>query len=244
MEVLTTVERGRGCGFRSEGFYLRGEFAPRICGILPLRLDVCPCCGEGMRQVRGWRKIDLRALSPERNCINDRVPNPRPRGIIRSMASQKAECARCPFGGSTPEEAYLLWVGMKHYSPASFSMEAETMGVSKRIPQTRNGNPSIPKGFLIGESLVVFAHPEACVEEGTDVPVPGIFTAFTPSHIEYVVDSSRLEDPEYLEYLNGLSLQGVTLIKVMVDRSPTNGDISRNNTVTEYGNIDPQLDLF
>lgn len=52
-------------------------------------------------------------------------------------------------------KAGLMWVGEKFYkTPEVFVAEGVTMGFSKRIK-------AVPRGFKVGETYVLLAHPKA-----------------------------------------------------------------------------------
>ena len=107
----------------------------------------------------------------------------------------------------------LMWIGEKFYpTPADFSSEAAQAGVSKRISQ-------IPKDLVVGETWVLLAHPKTCVkwtvgENGEQVAnyTPGIFHAFIPQRIEYIVTGN-----ETLEELESKVKRGITLVNVIPD---------------------------
>ena len=63
-----------------------------------------------------------------------------------------ADSQHCPVCYPTEEMAYLLGVGEKFYTPESFIVEANTMGVSKRIP------PNVPKNLELGKTRVFLCH--------------------------------------------------------------------------------------
>jgi hypothetical protein len=53
------------------------------------------------------------------------------------------------------DRAGLLWIGAKFYKSAeAFDREAAELGVSRRIS-------AIPRGFKMGETWILFAHPKA-----------------------------------------------------------------------------------
>ena len=49
--IITLVEGPRGCGYRKEcGYYMMlPHFKAESCGKLPLPLEQCPCCGQGIK---------------------------------------------------------------------------------------------------------------------------------------------------------------------------------------------------
>lgn len=184
------VEAKRGCGFRKVGgLYLMGEMGSRPCDRLPLELTVCRCCGEGIKQTRGWRWIDpAQMFDGYHGTVAIEVPG-----------EDKCECPpECPvcnpadhFDGT---KAGLLWVGHGYYkTPQDFMAEGAAQGISRRIS-------TLPIGFRVGETWVFLAHPKAfprmCDDDGADGPdvemVPGIFMAFRPRRIERIVLSSEM----------------------------------------------------
>ena len=190
IEIEERFEPPRGCGYRQPGGkYLVSGGLMVPCGRLPIRLHVCPVCSSGIKATRAWTWIDPRRLlveHPEYVC-------------------GKTYCDRCPLGGAIPERAGLLWVGGKFYaSPEAFSEEALRMGVSRRIP-------AVPHGFVLGETRVFLAHREVrgCGREPDEETGPGVFHAFRPERVEYVV---RTDDPP--EKLERLVKQGFTLVDV------------------------------
>lgn len=53
------AEAKRGCGYRKVGgLYLVAGKTGAACCKLPLPLTVCPCCGQGIKQTRGWTWVD------------------------------------------------------------------------------------------------------------------------------------------------------------------------------------------
>jgi len=197
-------EHARGCGFRKPGgTYLVGGGLMAPCGRLPLPCEVCPTCGQGIKPSRGWAWVDgdkLKTLAT-RTCDSD-------------------QCAACPMSDSYElGRVGLLWVGSKFYPDVdAFANEAKEMGISRRIAQ-------VPRDFVVGETWVFLAHRQAiqsrcecngslgteCADcEGTlVVSTPGIFSAFKPERIEYVVKGDESE-----EELDRKERQGFTLVSV------------------------------
>lgn len=86
----------------------------------------------------------------------------------------------------------LIWIGETHYPTIGhFNREAERMGISRRIP-------AVPKGFVVGETVVLLAHRKAIIGEiemGKEVEYsPGIFRIFKPDRIERVVTGDESDD--------------------------------------------------
>lgn len=100
----------------------------------------------------------------------------------------------------------LMWVGSKFYpTPEAFSKEAHSMGLSKRIAQ-------IPKGLVIGETWILLGHRQA-VKKPDGEKVAGIFQAFKPNAIEYIVKGDETE-----EELERLEKRGLILMRLETDQ--------------------------
>ena len=186
-----SYEKSRGCGYRKEGgLYLVSGGLLDSCFKLPIPLTVCPCCHAGIKPSRGWTWIGKK--------------------LIEDAPCSKTGCKGCvPFDGSV-DRFGLIWVGEKFYkTPYDFNKEALTQGISRRIK-------AVPKDFVIGETWVLLAH-RKCIgaafdsnpKDDEEAFTPGIFCAFKPTAIEYVVKDD--DDPDYLA---GLEKRGITLVKV------------------------------
>lgn len=124
--------------------------------------------------------------------------------------------------------AGLIWVGERYYpTPDDFRHEASTLGISRRIP-------AVPRDLVLGVTWVLLAHRLAipavhaddcpsvgertrtteCEVECADA-IPGIFYAFRPQRVEYVVTGNESEDE--LEALEG---RGLSLVEVIPDTDP------------------------
>ena len=194
------IESKRGCGFRKiGGLYMVGGNAFVSCDRLPFELDVCPCCGEGIKQSRGWTWVQ-------------------PYKMLEGDHNERCGCKNgCPvcfpsihFGEDG--KAGLLWIGKQYYqTPEDFMREAVRQGISRKIH-------SIPRDFKPGETWIFLAHPIAVKKEEKvfalaangkrkrllNVEIeyaPGIFTAFKPERIERLVKQSEYE--EYLLWKDG-----------------------------------------
>ena len=200
MNIRVSHETKRGCGFRKAGglYLVSGGFG-RFCGALPIPLDICPTCQQGIHPARGWTWINPKALLAGRPCVQTISPN---------------YCDACPMFAI--EKAGLLWIGGQYYkTPREFEREGAAMGLSRRISQ-------IPRDFKLGETWVALAHrktiPEVSlnntVKDGEELIEtkyrPGIFHLFKPTAIEYVV---RETDSE--KKLEALEKRGVSLVKVV-----------------------------
>jgi hypothetical protein len=215
------VEAKRGCGHRKVGgLYLVSGDTFVYCDRLPFKLDVCPCCGGGIKQARGTTWIQPLDLFEGDHPTVHYWTNPTT-GNDEKLASYGCECLTanpgCPVcfpskvfsyfedvndDGSQTEvlhgKAMLLWIGKQHYkTPADFMAEGVAQGISRRIN-------AIPKDFKLGKTWVFLAHPEAISEnvkiDGGEVKsdkVAGIFTAFMPQVIERIVKQSDYDAWEY-----------------------------------------------
>ena len=205
MNIQNRVEGPRGCGYRKEGgIYLVAGGMGQACGKLPIPLTVCPCCHAGVKPARGWTWITPELIFGESskaeckglNCLGCPVSDAHLNMMIRA---DKEKIHESKFG--------LLWIGEAFYgTPQEFTKEANNMGVSRRLS-------AVPKDFVIGETWVLVAHRKAIqtVEDGGEISfAPGIFHAFKPSAIEYVV---KADDDE--EKLESMEKRGFTLIRVI-----------------------------
>lgn len=222
---ITTIhnERKRGCGYRKQGgMYLMAGEPDKACGKLPLPLVVCPCCGQGIKQARGWTWINAQKLFEGHYCNS------------KTIEEQHLPCSCILSDDNLPEKMGLLWVGEKFYRTADeFLAEGFSRGVSRRINQ-------IPHGFELGKTWVAFAHPKgfeeirecpACDQAGTITDEngqhvceecegkgmvkdfsPAIFGVFRPTRIEYIV-----KDDDTDEKLQRLEKRGFTLIRLTWD---------------------------
>jgi hypothetical protein len=192
------IEHARGCGYKKKGgLYLIGGVFARECYKLPIALTVCPCCGEGIKPSRGftWISSDLFAYKLCTPPIDDKF-------------HETGECEGCAM--SRPKTKMgLIWVGEKFYkTPKDFTSEAAIQGISRRIAQ-------VPKELEIGKTWICFAHRKAVSAidgKGNIVQSAGIFHAFIPQRIEYVVTGK-----ESTEELTALEKRGFTLIDVVRD---------------------------
>jgi len=211
------IEPIRGCGFRKVGgVYLIGTGMAVPCDRLPLPLEVCPVCGQGIKVTTGFTTISPTNLfgGEHKNC-SDIAP--------KSCPVCNPEIAE--------EKAVLMWVGSKFYSPQSFIEESEKMGVSKRIP-------FIPKDLNIGEAWIYLAHKEAGLKPSEKKPItkkfttnqglkgivtkypplkscPAIFYAFKPTGVEKLIWKKDATDKN----LEDLKKRGITPV-VIPDGDP------------------------
>lgn len=237
--IETRREEARGCGFRKGGgIYLVNDGPGRGCGRMPIPLHVCPTCSQGIKPARGWTWIDGKAiLAATPLCKSKLDIESRPDGLVSVTMTigMPPACESCPFSGTNQEKVGLMWVGGKFYpSPEDFVKEAQRMGLSKRIAQ-------IPKDLVVGKTWIWLAHrmvmpaihddecqaehpdaaanPSACsCPDGPRVMTPGVFHAFVPTRIEYVVKGDETEAE-----LDALEKRGLSLVKV--ERIGENGEL-------------------
>jgi len=181
VEVYYGEER-RGCGYRKIStenkvfYYLCGDGISAPCDRLPFRLQVCPVCGNGLKFHRGFQWIDWHRYAGDHN---------------------ECECdEHCYICHPSDEKYGLMWVGERFYSPKSFTLEAEKLGVSKLIA-------SIPKGLEVGKTKVLLAHRKAWKNKE-----PAIFYAFAVKRIEVLVKPEDLSK----EWVKRLRKKGVVVI--------------------------------
>ena len=156
------VEAKRGCGYRKVGgLYLVGSGIGFACDRLPIELTICPCCGHGIKQTRGFTWVDVPMLVGGNHIIG--------RDLNReTFATELIPCndpKSCPLCHNVEKigRAGLLWVGAQFYPTVdAFEFEARTLGISRRIA-------TLPQDFKLGETWILFAHPE-----GIRVPTPAL----------------------------------------------------------------------
>lgn len=195
--MKTAVDSKRGCGWRAPGaLYLRADPPFEACGRLPIPLTVCPCCGEGIKQARGFTWVTNEIVTAE-ECPG----NP--------------ECGSCLLAADNlPRKLGLIWVGAQFYpTPFDFLSEASSQGISKRIGQ-------IPNDLVLGGTVILVAHPKVTIrrpELGDDPAAcqgPAISSSFLADRIEYVATGEETDDD-----LAGLEKRGIT--PVMVEQNET-----------------------
>jgi hypothetical protein len=215
------VEPRRGCGFRKiGGLYLVSGGVGVVCDRLPIPLEVCPTCGHGIKQTRGFTWVNAAELV----------------GGVHPQCADEFACPLC----MAPHElgrCGLLWIGEQFYkTPADFDREAAELGVSRRIS-------AIPRGFKVGETWILFAHPKAVlsyVEVESDNPLvavleserllflekrrvfkPGIFKVWRPARIEKILPESLRGSAEAAD----LAAVGITPVFVPDDDPDHRGTV-------------------
>lgn len=207
MATIKTVSEGRrGCGVRKPGgLYLRSDGAGVACGMLPIELTTCPCCGAGVEFSRTPQQIQAK--------------------LIQGPCSFGDACRNCGPKRLDPEATMgLIWIGQKFYpDPESFTREADQMGISRRIMH-------IPEWLVLGETWICLAmkalptgryvkkldNKGEVILNGHNEPVlvpelgRMIFRIFRPTRVEYVVKGDETE-----EELDAMEKRGITLVRVV-----------------------------
>ncbi len=166
-----------------------------VCDRLPYPLEICPCCGAGIKPARGFTWIHaIKFFGVGHLNCKDSVPG-------------------CPICNPLPGKYGLLWVGDKFYTPQEFIQEARDLGISRRIAQ-------IPKGLKLGETWILFAHRKAIVKPQPGPgelfkDIPAIFYAFRPQRIEKIISESQATE----KALADLEKRGITPVIVPDDDS-------------------------
>jgi hypothetical protein len=174
VEIPTRVEARRGCGWRKPGgLYLLAGKPSEPCTLLPVALQVCPTCGEGIKPARSWTWVDADELLGL------------PLGHPDSTPAEHAPF--CPLSRLLGR-AGLLWIGEAFYAtPRAFMEEAARMGISRRIT-------AVPRDFQRGRTWVLCAHRSAIAPtEPAGHPTAAVFTLFRPTAVEYVVRGDESE---------------------------------------------------
>ena len=182
-EIINEAERG--CGYRREGgLYFVSAGVSVACGKLPVALKVCPCCGGGIKPSLGFTWINPSMLVPAGEC---------------SDHCRKEACSMY----NPPDKSGLIWIGQSFYKSAQAWLdEAQTQGVSRKIG-------AIPRDFVVGKTMVFVAHREA-ITNADGTKTAGIFHAFVPDRIEYIVKGN--ETPEELDHMES---RGIALVKLI-----------------------------
>ncbi len=226
MNIRTIVdEPRRGCGYRKQGgLYMMGGTLSAPCGKLPLELGVCPVCHTGFKPARGWTWVNACILFEDAECS------------LTPTHGGGIDC-NCPLntGGLLEHPRMgLLWIGEAFYkTPEDFLREGQTQGLSRRITAIPKDFKVGETWVLFAHRKAVAkscSHPQVRGEDWTKSPetlsdeqvascpdckgtgiveFSGIFSAFRPQAIEYIIKED--DTPEKLE---ALEKRGVTLVKL------------------------------
>lgn len=175
------VEARRGCGYRKVGgLYMMGGRLAAPCCRMPIILEVCPCCGGGVKLTRTWTWLDPRTWLAE-PCTGSVWGEPH-------CPAASAENLRAP--SDEKPRVGLLNVGAQFYpTPEHFLTEARAQGISRRIQ-------AVPRGFRLGEHWVWIAHPRVRQVPDDEALggsrwVGGVISMFRPERIERVMTESQ-----------------------------------------------------
>ena len=200
-------EPKRGCGFRKISrkgrvfYYLCGSGFSLPCDRLPFRLKVCPVCGSGLKFHRGFQWLSWKDYAGEHN---------------------ECKChEKCFVCHPTDEKYGLMWVGERYYTPKSFVLEAERMGVSKLVS-------ALPKDLQIGKTKVLLAHRRAWKNRE-----PAIFFAFVVRRVEVLVRAEEADE----EWVERLRRRGVTVIVVEGQKQTTLEEVKHNEMRSLWSGI-------
>jgi hypothetical protein len=186
---IMAVEAKRGCGYRKVGgLYLVGGTDGIACDRLPIAIEICRCCGQGIKQSRGWSWIDIAGLvgGDHKNLVQS---NSELTGPITTEFPCRCGGGVCPLCHNVAAmgRGGLIWVGTQFYPTIeAFEAEARAQGISRRIA-------AIPRGFKLGD-VVLFAHPRGVLQstgELTGKYVPAIFRVWRPTRLERIFDESK-----------------------------------------------------
>ena len=186
------VEARRGCGFRKiGGIYLVSDPASQACDGLPLALDRCPTCGEGIKPTRSCAWVDMfKLLQPHFEALN----------ACKVCGIFPDVMAPCPVRNYTKlnNRDLLIWAGTQHYpTRLDFLQEALLMGISSRVP-------AAPRDAEPGKTWLFAAHRKGITLPGDgnagDQQVPAIIAVARLRAIEYIIgDDTSLAQREAIE---------------------------------------------
>lgn len=196
------VEARRGCGFRKVGgLYLVGSGMGLKCDRLPIPLEICRCCGAGIKQTRGFTWVDIAGLvggdhKPEGGFLG--APGTEEVVAEANRLLEESKGCKCPafcplcHKTATMGRGGLLWIGTQFYPTIeAFEHEARTLGISRRIT-------TVPRGFEVGKTWLLFAHARGVIKPVNELAakyVPAIFRVWKPERLERIyLESQRDSD--------------------------------------------------
>lgn len=207
------IEAKRGCGYRKVGgLYLVGGDIMTPCDRLPIILDICPCCGAGVKYTRGWTWIQPAKLFKGNHGLGCTCGPGCPACFCEQHFRLEDD------GAWATGKAGLLWIGKQFYkTPEAFRREGIEQGISRRIS-------TLPRNFKLGKTYIFFAH-----IEGAERPVevngqivkekcPGIFSGFMPRKIERLVKQSELTAYNLIE--TEIEKYGMDAMKEFLEENP------------------------
>ena len=180
-----SCEPRRGCGFRKVGgLYLVGDASGLPCDRLPMPLEICPCCGAGIKQTRGFTWVDITGLVGGDHQTPQSVNNGH--GIMLQPCKCLATCPLC-HNVKAMGRGGLLWIGAQFYATIeAFEAEARTLGISRRIA-------TVPHDFELGKTFMLLAHPRGVIKPTGDLTakyIPAIFRVWKPERLERIYRES------------------------------------------------------
>lgn len=225
MEVVISRESARGCGYRKPakdgvGIYLMGSGYSEPCERLPYPLLVCPCCGSGIKAARGFTWVQPQLMFAGSPPCAQHQPDYYEfdeHGHQQPDHWTDHNHSRCPMCNPRPEPAGLLWIGGKFYKrPTDFTIEADLMGISRKVAH-------IPNGFEVGKTAVYLAHRQAKSHTEGEFPnvkivhTPGIFSAFIPVRVDLVIKDENNIPEKAIRLAEQLGEGNARIVKVIRD---------------------------
>ncbi len=227
-------EAKRGCGYRKQGgMYMMAGAASIPCGKLPFALTICPCCGGGIKPARSWTWFSPKSLLGEgpceriamtaQDCVHCISANPPDRaGLLwigekfyKSPADFLAEGASMGLSrriSALPKDFKVgeTWVYFAHRKTISAIEKCEECD-GKGTIEVYHVPSSAPDGTVIDPDHLKC---EKCDGAGkVETWTAGIFSAFRPNRVEYVV-----KDDDTEEFLERQEKRGLTLVRLTWDK--------------------------
>ena len=218
MNYATKLTPIRGCGFRSPGgLYMVADSPALPCGLLPFRLDRCPTCNGGIKQTRSFQWINPQPFVTAWFAARTTDGYTPEEAMAESTTCGGGACLECwKLWG---ERCGLLWIGACYYdTPVDWLKETADMGVSRRISAVPTdfeigthwvlaghpkairvlckdcggtGGAATPALLFDPRSRQLGPRCDTCSGSGAIDARPGIFSAFKPSAIEYVLKDNE-----------------------------------------------------
>jgi hypothetical protein len=200
------------------------------CDRLPIAIEICKCCGQGIKQTRGWTWVDIAGLvgGDHKISIAHGEPEVTPCGC-------QPFCPLCKNTASMGRGG-LLWIGTQFYSSVEmFEAEVKALGVSRRIT-------TLPRDFKLGETWVLLAHPKGVIKPCGDLQakyVPAIFRVWKPERIERIYKESQRDS----EAVQADIKRGITPVFVPDNDKDHQGSVydKEDETQPQTGSATPAL---
>jgi hypothetical protein len=235
------VEAKRGCGYRKVGgLYLVGSGGGIACDRLPIAIEICKCCGQGIKQTRGWTWVDIAGLVGGDHFIATDVNGQKHTAEEGGRTALYAcgchqSCPLCHNVASMGRGG-LLWIGTQFYSSVEmFEAEVKALGVSRRIT-------TLPRDFKLGETWVLLAHPKGVIKPCGDLQakyVPAIFRVWKPERIERIYKEGQRDS----EAVQADIKRGITPVFVPDNDKDHQGSVydKEDETQPQTGSTTPAL---